>query len=488
MKIIQKSLRSIRPSKMLVLLACVAVLGSVDAEGGLDLKEICHYNTVKSTLLLKSASLKNGNVAINKPDSPFVLGKGGFGIVISHTDNTIFANPFAVKVMANESNNRWEVSILYCFTKGCDLKRNVDGVNKEIKIAAQKGDHIPKFLGCHADEKLIFLAEPIFKSKLSWNFIRTQLNSRPVVEKVGILKYLAETVKVLHDSQFIHRDIKPSNILAEDIEVKRLRLIDFGLASPLDKDTIAGSIFYMAPEIWVENATQGLPHDIWSLILSFAEIKFGKEKILENDTVFICVYFHYQDKDLCENAMKERVKYLVMETQPKFELECGQKSFQTYLNFYSQGLEYDPKARLTIDGVIEALQKVIDECGIHNQPNDLGKMPSKLGNVGSGQISIQGQNKYLQMTQKTATKVTSTFESKNLKLNIDKLNEFSEMNVLSRLELKEYKAKQSNNKFDELVESRCVIGKKVENETQKLLANSSSNFSWQKLPEKDSAK
>jgi serine/threonine protein kinase len=67
-----------------------------------------------------------------------------------------------------------------------------------------------------------------------------------------IMKKLFRAVNHCHANNVVHRDIKPENILiGADMEIK---LIDFGLSKKsitnnASLQTIAGTPFYMAPEV-----------------------------------------------------------------------------------------------------------------------------------------------------------------------------------------------------------------------------------------------
>lgn len=80
-----------------------------------------------------------------------------------------------------------------------------------------------------------------------------------------ISQYL-EAVHYLHLNRIVHRDIKPENFLLfeEDFNVK-LKLIDFGFATKIDKELHdkLGSIPYMAPEIFL-NDTYDEKVDLWA--------------------------------------------------------------------------------------------------------------------------------------------------------------------------------------------------------------------------------
>jgi calcium-dependent protein kinase len=85
-------------------------------------------------------------------------------------------------------------------------------------------------------------------------------------EAAQIMKKLIRAVNHCHASGVVHRDIKPENIMiGRDGEIK---LIDFGLSRRVaDKystmSTIAGTPFYMAPEVL--DGEYDSSCDIWSL-------------------------------------------------------------------------------------------------------------------------------------------------------------------------------------------------------------------------------
>lgn len=78
-------------------------------------------------------------------------------------------------------------------------------------------------------------------------------------------------LEFLHRNDIIHRDIKGGNILAtKDGQVK---LADFGVATMLNKElnnsnknmSFAGTPYWMAPEIILQNYRATCACDIWSL-------------------------------------------------------------------------------------------------------------------------------------------------------------------------------------------------------------------------------
>lgn len=77
------------------------------------------------------------------------------------------------------------------------------------------------------------------------------------------MKSLFQAINHCHAQGIIHRDIKSENIMITDSG--SVRLIDFGLskASKRNLKTIAGTPYYMAPEVL--DGDYGQKADIWSL-------------------------------------------------------------------------------------------------------------------------------------------------------------------------------------------------------------------------------
>lgn len=88
-----------------------------------------------------------------------------------------------------------------------------------------------------------------------------------------VARTLLEVIRSCHDSSILHRDLKPENWLlktrladGEELHSEQLRAIDFGLSVFLAPGqrlkTLAGSSYYMAPEVL--KGDYGLEADLWS--------------------------------------------------------------------------------------------------------------------------------------------------------------------------------------------------------------------------------
>ena len=88
-------------------------------------------------------------------------------------------------------------------------------------------------------------------------YLNKNLDKITESEKKQLTLKLVLAIKHCHDNDIMHRDIKPDNILVnldKQGKLSELKLTDFGLACKISeaheqKNTMAGSMGYMAPEI-----------------------------------------------------------------------------------------------------------------------------------------------------------------------------------------------------------------------------------------------
>ena len=110
--------------------------------------------------------------------------------------------------------------------------------------------------------------------------LRNILDQHPVPLKkaLSLLLKLASAVSYLHSLGFAHRDLKPENIFLTD--EGELKLIDFGLAAPLDTkgrlDYFEGTPFYMSPEAIQESSISTIERDIYAVGMIAYEMILGR--------------------------------------------------------------------------------------------------------------------------------------------------------------------------------------------------------------------
>ncbi|KAI1430044.1 putative serine/threonine protein kinase [Xylaria sp. FL1777] len=95
---------------------------------------------------------------------------------------------------------------------------------------------------------------------------------------VPILREVAVAIHWVHKQGIIHRDIKCANVLIT--EVGGVQLCDFGVAAMVEtkfdkRTTFIGTLHWMAPELFDQNAQYGTEVDIWAFGSMVYEIASG---------------------------------------------------------------------------------------------------------------------------------------------------------------------------------------------------------------------
>lgn len=171
------------------------------------------------------------------------IGHGGIGAVYLARDNQLHGKRVVVKVMLDDVSNK--VWVLRKF-------------REEIKALARI-DH-PGVVGALDAGEM-----PDGKPYIVMQFVEG-VPLRKLIEAGGlsfersanILKQIGHALSAAHESGIIHRDLKPDNVMIQTIrpDEEYIRLIDFGIATVQDPDdakplgvtTVAGTVYYMAPE------------------------------------------------------------------------------------------------------------------------------------------------------------------------------------------------------------------------------------------------
>ena len=95
-------------------------------------------------------------------------------------------------------------------------------------------------------------------------------------QKLGILRQLLTALVYLHRHRVIHRDLKPANVWIEDDGT--VKVLDFGIAiheKDLTGDTVAGTLYYIAPEIFL-TGTPSVSSDLYSVGVMAYEMFSGQ--------------------------------------------------------------------------------------------------------------------------------------------------------------------------------------------------------------------
>lgn len=121
--------------------------------------------------------------------------------------------------------------------------------------------------------------------------VRTLLKAGVFEEKyLGIvIRELLIGLSAVHKMGVIHRDLKAANILIS--KEGNVQLCDFGVAAKvtansLKRTTMAGTPYWMAPEVIREGDTYNSKADIWSLGITIYEIATGNPPYCDKDAMW----------------------------------------------------------------------------------------------------------------------------------------------------------------------------------------------------------
>ena len=209
----------------------------------------CKNKVTIDTNLLTSGGTNNTFYDYHKIK---LLGQGSFGTVYL-VKNKKLNNNFAMKIIEKSS----------------DDEEKEDEIKNEINIL-RKLDHpnILKINDFFSTKKEYFLITEFCPEGELFYEIK---NFAPFDEALAgwYMKQILSAVHYCHKSKIIHRDLKPENILIYQRNKKgfnSIKIIDFGTAILFNKKdkNLAGSIYYLAPEIISKNRKYTEKCDIWS--------------------------------------------------------------------------------------------------------------------------------------------------------------------------------------------------------------------------------
>jgi serine/threonine protein kinase/Tfp pilus assembly protein PilF len=169
---------------------------------------------------------------------------------------------------------------------------------KESRVWVDLGIH-PNIVQCYEvnyENPVTYLALELitaeqFNSNSSLRGWITLGQRAPISQSIAFAIQIARGLEYASGkiSHFVHRDLKPENILVgadklSNWDVNRLRITDFGLAtvksriSSLEKNDVAGTPHYMAPEQW-QGRPLGIYTDVYAFGCVFYEMLTGNKAV-----------------------------------------------------------------------------------------------------------------------------------------------------------------------------------------------------------------
>lgn len=200
-----------------------------------------------------------------------VIGRGKFGVVYKgHNKQT--KQTVAIKVLNLDTQD----------DEVLDVQQEIQFLT-ELKNVPNVTHYYGSFL---SDTKLWIIMDYCAGGSL-----RTLLKPGVFEERyIGvIMRELLIALSAVHKLGVIHRDIKAANVLIT--KEGNVQLCDFGVATKitlnaLKRSTMAGTPYWMAPEVIREGDTYNSKADIWSLGITMYEIATGNPPYCEKDAMY----------------------------------------------------------------------------------------------------------------------------------------------------------------------------------------------------------
>lgn len=199
-----------------------------------------------------------------------VIGRGKFGVVY--------------KGYNRKTNQVVAIKVLNLDTD----QEEVKDVQQEIQFLSRlkQAPNITHYHGSYLSDTKLW----IIMDHCAGGSVRSLLKPGRIEEKyIGVIvRELLVALQYVHRAGVIHRDLKAANVLIT--RDGNVQLCDFGVAAQLTanalkRTTMAGTPYWMAPEVIMEGAKYDLKVDIWSLGITIYEIATGNPPYSDKDAM-----------------------------------------------------------------------------------------------------------------------------------------------------------------------------------------------------------
>ncbi len=198
-----------------------------------------------------------------------VLGEGGMGTVYK-ADDLLLGMPVAVKILAGR------------------ISRDEDAIatlKEEARIAMQLSHrHIVRIHNLQKSGGNYFLVMEYVEGS-TFRDILKRYSCLPLDTVLQVVRVCADALSYAHRHGVLHRDLKPANLMLAEDGV--LKIIDFGVACLVDKETekedVFGTLIYMSPE-QVRGEAVDCRTDVYSLGLIVYELLTGHNPFPQTTT------------------------------------------------------------------------------------------------------------------------------------------------------------------------------------------------------------
>jgi PAS domain S-box-containing protein len=174
-------------------------------------------------------------------------------------------------------------------------------------------------------------------------------HSLAVPDILAIAIQLADILHALYQQRIVHKDIKPANILIHP-ESKQIKLIDFGIASLLPKETqeihnpngLEGTIAYIAPE-QTGRMNRGIDYraDYYALGVTLYQLLSGTLPFIATEPMEL-IHCHIAKEPIPVNQIRANIPDMVAAIVGKLMAKNAEDRYQSAL-----GLKFDLEKCLT---------------------------------------------------------------------------------------------------------------------------------------------
>jgi len=195
------------------------------------------------------------------------VGKGAYGSV--H------------KAIHIPSGNVVALKIINFDEKSAEAYVDVQDIQREVALLTELRDapNITKYYGCYLDGPRVWIVMEFAQGGSVYSLMKASPGGC-IEEKYAtvVTREVLLGLSYLHKSNIIHRDIKAANVLIT--ASGKVVLCDFGVAARLatsssKRNTMMGTLLWMAPEVVATTPAYDTKADIWSLGIMIHEMIKG---------------------------------------------------------------------------------------------------------------------------------------------------------------------------------------------------------------------
>ena len=212
---------------------------------------------------VSAADLEPGIVISGRYEITTVLGRGGMATVFVAADRRSNNAPIALKALHPEYAD--DPTQLARFEREVALLNKINHPN--VVRTFEMGN----------DRGLVYFTMEYVRGESIERLTKRHMFSPPEIAK--ILLGVCDGLTAIHAEGIIHRDLKPANLILAPSGL--IKIIDFGVAREkvstlTTKMQKVGSMYYMAPEVWLGRSVPTPAVDFYSLGVSLYEITTHK--------------------------------------------------------------------------------------------------------------------------------------------------------------------------------------------------------------------